>query len=242
MLQSLSIHNVVLIDKLSLNFEKGLSVFTGETGAGKSILLDALSLALGERADTGLIRHGQDALSVTAEFSIDEKHPAYRMLQDNELDAADTTLILRRTLSKDGKSKAFINDTPVSANLLRQIGDTLVEIHGQFASHSLLNPATHLGVLDKYGKLEKQVSDCHNAYTDWKDAEKNVQRALAILQKAKDDEEFLIHAVKELQAFNPKTGEEKELSETQGGRLLFFQYFIQNKKYEQKEFPENSCF
>ena len=207
MLQSLSIHNVVLIDKLSLNFDKGLSVFTGETGAGKSILLDALSLALGGRADTGLIRHGQDNLSVTAEFIIDEKHPAYRLLQENELDA-DTTLILRRTVSKDGKSKAFINDIPVSVNLLRQIGDTLVEIHGQFASHSLLNPATHLGVLDKYGKLDKQVSDCHNAYSDWKEAEKNVQRALSILQKAKDDEEFLIHAVKELQAFNPKVGEE----------------------------------
>lgn len=212
MLQSLSIHNVVLIDKLNLNFGKGLSVFTGETGAGKSILLDALSLALGGRADTGLIRHGQDSLSVIAEFSIDEKHPAYQLLKENELDA-DTTLILRRTISKDGKSKAFINDIPVSVNLMRQIGDTLVEIHGQFASHSLLNPATHLGVLDKYGKLEKSVADCHKAYTNWKEAEKNVQKALAILEKAKSDEEFLTHAVKELQAFNPKVGEETELSE-----------------------------
>ena len=212
MLQSLSIHNVVLIDKLNLNFGNGLSVFTGETGAGKSILLDALSLALGGRADAGLVRHGQDSLSVTAEFLVDESHPAYQLLQENELDA-DTTLILRRTLSKDGKSKAFINDTPVSVNLLRQIGDTLVEIHGQFASHGLLNPTTHLGVLDKYGKLEKNADDCRGAYTDWKEAERDVQKALAILQKAKDDEEFLTHAVKELQAFKPKVGEESELSE-----------------------------
>ncbi len=212
MLQSLSIHNVVLIDKLSLSFDKGLSVFTGETGAGKSILLDALSLALGGRADAGLVRHGQENLSVTAEFDITETHPAYRLLQENELDS-DTTLILRRTLTKDGKSKAFINDTPVSANLLRQFGDTLVEIHGQFASHNLLNPATHLGVLDKYGKLENQAADCRKAYADWREAERDVQKALDILQKAKAEEDFLSHAVKELQAFNPKIGEENELSE-----------------------------
>lgn len=212
MLQSLSIHNVVLIDKLNLSFDKGLNVFTGETGAGKSILLDALSLALGARADTGLIRHGQDTLSVTAEFSIDEKQPAFRLLAENDFEP-DTTLILRRTLNRDGKSKAYINDTPVSVNLLRQVADTLVEIHGQFASHSLLNPATHLGVLDKYGRLDKMADDCRSAYSAWKEAEKNVQKALAILEKAKSDEDFLTHAVKELKAFNPQIGEEESLSE-----------------------------
>ena len=212
MLQSLSVRDVVLIDKLNLNFGEGLCVFTGETGAGKSILLDALSLALGSRADTDLIRHGQDSLSVTAEFLVDEKHPAIQILKDNDFEA-DTTLILRRTLAKDGKSKSYINDVPVSANLMRQIGDTLVEIHGQFASHSLLNPATHLGVLDKYGKLEDKVATCQKAYYEWQQAIKNTQHAEQILQQAKEDEEFLTHAVKELQAFDPKVGEEEELSE-----------------------------
>jgi len=212
MLQSLSVRDVVLIDKLNLEFGKGLSVFTGETGAGKSILLDALSLALGSRADTDLIRHEQDGLSVVAEFSIPDTHPAIQMLKDNDLEP-DTTLILRRTVSKDGKSKCYINDTPVSVNLMHQIGDSLVEIHGQFASHSLLNPATHLGVLDKYGKLEDQATSCKNAYQQWQEAIKKVKKAQDILQKAKEDEEFLTHAVKELEAFNPAVGEEEELAE-----------------------------
>ena len=212
MLQSLAVRDVVLIDKLDLEFDKGLCVFTGETGAGKSILLDALSLALGARGDTDLIRHGQDGLSVTAEFSIDESHPAFSLLKENGLDA-DTTLILRRTLSKDGKSKSYINDTPVSVNLMHQVGDMLVEIHGQFASHSLLNPATHLGVLDKYGKLEDKAGACKNAYNEWQNAIKQTKRAQDILQKAKEDEEFLMHAVKELEAFNPAVGEEESLSE-----------------------------
>ena len=212
MLQSLSIHNVVLIDKLTLSFDKNLSVFTGETGAGKSILLDALSLTLGGRADASLVRHGQDSLSVTAEFSIEQSHPAYQLLQKNELDT-DTTLILRRTLSKEGKSKAFINDTPVSVGLLKQFGDTLVEIHGQFATHNLLNPATHLSVLDKYGKLEKEVEECQTLYLNWKNAQKAVEEALMILEKAKAEEDFLTHAVKELQTFKPIVGEESELSD-----------------------------
>ena len=186
MLQSLSIHNVVLIDKLALSFDKALSVFTGETGAGKSILLDALSLALGGRADTNLVRHGQDNLSVTAEFTITETHPAYKLLQENELDT-DTTLILRRTLTKDGKSKAFINDTPISVGLLKQFGDTLVEIHGQFATHCLLNPNTHLTVLDKYGKLQKDTEECKSFYEEWKNAQNAVNEALKILEKAKDE-------------------------------------------------------
>lgn len=211
MLQSLSIRDVVLIDKLNLQFKEGLCVFTGETGAGKSILLDALSLALGARADTDLIRHGQDSLSVVAEFSIPDSHPVLNILKENDLDL-DTTLILRRTVAKDGKSKCYINDTPISVNLMRQIGDLLVEIHGQFASHSLLNPATHLSVLDKYGKLEEKAQECQNAYYDWQNAIKQVARAEDILQKAKEDEEFLTHAVKELEAFNPAVGEEEELS------------------------------
>lgn len=211
MLVSLSIRNVVLIEKLDLSFDKGLCVFTGETGAGKSILLDALSLALGARAETELIRYGADQLSVTAEFTIDKKHPALQILSEQGLDT-DTTLILRRTLTKDGKSKAFVNDQPISVGLLKEIGNTLVEIHGQFASHSLLNPANHLPVLDNYGGLTELVETCRQLYEDWRNKKALVIQAAEILQKAKADEEYLTHAVKELEALAPQKGEEEKLS------------------------------
>ena len=211
MLNSLSIRNVVLIDKLDLSFGKGLSVFTGETGSGKSILLDALSLALGTRADTGLIRHGTTQLSVTAEFSIPKTHPAHLLLSDFGLED-NNTLILRRTLSKDGKSKAFVNDEPVGIGLLKQIGDTLVEIHGQFASHGLLNPATHLDVLDSYGHLEADRKKCMTHYQEYKELQEKVSQAIQVLEKAKADEEYLKSAITELQQMNPQKGEEEKLA------------------------------
>ena len=211
MLVSLSIRNVVLLEKLDLSFDKGLCVFTGETGAGKSILLDALSLALGARAETELIRYGADQLSVTAEFNVDKKHPSLQILSEQGLDT-DTTLILRRTLTKDGKSKAFVNDQPISVGLLKEIGNTLVEIHGQFASHSLLNPANHLPVLDNYGGLTELVETCRQLYEDWRNKKALVIQAAEILQKAKADEEYLTHAVKELEALAPQKGEEEKLS------------------------------
>lgn len=212
MLVSLSIRNVVLIEKLDLSFDKGLCVFTGETGAGKSILLDGLSLALGARADTGLIRYGADMLSVSAEFSLPSHHGILDFLQDSGLDA-DTTLILRRTLSVDGKSKAFINDQPVSISMLKEVGSRLVEIHGQFASHSLLNPATHLSVLDAYGMLKADADMCRQKYHAWQDLKKKVSDAMEILRQAKEEEEYLTHAVKELQAIDPKHDEEEVLTE-----------------------------
>ena len=212
MLVSLSIRNVVLIEKLDLSFDKGLCVFTGETGAGKSILLDGLSLALGARADTGLIRYGADMLSVSAEFSLPSHHGILDFLQDSGLDA-DTTLILRRTLSVDGKSKAFINDQPVSISMLKEVGSRLVEIHGQFASHSLLNPATHLSVLDAYGMLKADSDMCRQKYHAWQDLKKKVNDAMEILRQAKEEEEYLTHAVKELRAIDPKHDEEEVLTE-----------------------------
>lgn len=211
MLTGLSVRNVVLIEKLDLTFEKGLCVFTGETGAGKSILLDALSLALGARSDAGLIRYGADQLSVSAEFMLDETHPLFALMKDQGLDA-ENPLILRRIVMKDGKSKAFVNDQPISASLLRQIGDMLVEIHGQFASHGLLNPATHIHVLDAYGELQKEVDACGAAYRAWKDKQAAVREAERILAAAKAEEEYLRHAVKELEAFAPEVGEEEALS------------------------------
>ncbi|MCL2339276.1 MAG: DNA repair protein RecN [Proteobacteria bacterium] len=150
MLTHLSISNIVLIDRLELDFAPGLNVLTGETGAGKSILLDALALALGARSDAGLIRHGCDSASVAAEFSIDPEQSAINNLLNENGIEFDGALILRRNLSADGKSRAWINDVPVSVKTLGQIGDELVEIHGQFENHALLNPATHIGSLDEF--------------------------------------------------------------------------------------------
>ena len=151
MLQSLSIRNVVLIDKLDLDFKSGLSVLTGETGAGKSILLDSLGLVLGNRAETSLIRQGEDKLSVTAQFSLQKQTPALRALLDEYEIEADDELLIKRSLTRDGKGKIFINDQPAGAKLLKEIGKYLVEVHGQFDNQGLLNPANHLDVLDAYG-------------------------------------------------------------------------------------------
>ena len=148
MLQSLSIRNVVLIDKLDLDFKSGLSVLTGETGAGKSILLDSLGLVLGNRAETSLIRQGEDKLSVTAQFSLQKQTPALRALLDEYEIEADDELLIKRSLTRDGKGKIFINDQPAGAKLLKEIGKYLVEVHGQFDNQGLLNPANHLDVLD----------------------------------------------------------------------------------------------
>ena len=154
MLTGLNISNIVLIEKLNLEFGNGLNIMTGETGAGKSILLDALSLALGARSDTGLIRSGCDIASVSAEFDFVNDN-VKEILNENGIDY-DDGLILRRTLSTDGKSRAWVNDVPVSVKVLKQIGDEIVEIHGQFENHSLLDVATHITALDEYAKLRNQ--------------------------------------------------------------------------------------
>ncbi|MEX2008572.1 MAG: AAA family ATPase, partial [Dongiaceae bacterium] len=152
MLVSLSIRDVVLIDRLELTFRAGLSALTGETGAGKSILLDALGLAIGARADSALVRHGAAGATVTAEFAAPDDHPARALLADQAV-AADGNLLLRRQLGADGRSRAFVNDQPVSIGLLRQVGDRLVEIEGQFEQHGLLDAATHRTLLDASGGL-----------------------------------------------------------------------------------------
>ena len=153
MLASLSIRDVVLIDKLDLEFTAGLGVLTGETGAGKSILLDSLGLALGERGDSGLVRPSAEKLSVTAEFEIPSNHPAHCIFAEQNLSLNGNTIVLRRSLSQDGRSRAFINDQAVSVGLLRQVGALLVEVHGQFDAHGLMDIRTHLQVLDRYRKV-----------------------------------------------------------------------------------------
>ena len=170
MLQSLSIRNVVLIDKLDLDFQSGLSVLTGETGAGKSILLDSLGLVLGNRAETSLIRHGADKLSVTASFSAPQPVEALaELLAENDIDCEDE-LIIKRSLTTDGKGKIFVNDQPISVKLLREIGKNLVEVHGQFDNQGLLNPASHLGVLDAYGNYADLLAATKQTYGAYKEA------------------------------------------------------------------------
>ena len=215
MLTGLYISNIVLIEKLNLQFSNGLNIMTGETGAGKSILLDALSLALGARSDIGLIRSGCDSASVTAEFDfVNDK--VHEILSENGIDC-DGSLILRRTLSQDGKSRAWINDIPVSVKTLKQIGDEVVEIHGQFENHSLLDASTHLASLDEYAlvcdsEYGSVLQGTKNAYKDLHDAELKMKRLTELLEKSESERDFLEHNVSELRNLNPQIGEEEELA------------------------------
>lgn len=211
MLQSLSIRNVVLIDKLDLDFKSGLSVLTGETGAGKSILLDSLGLVLGNRAETSLIRQGEDKLSVTAQFSLQKQTPALRALLDEYEIEADDELLIKRSLTRDGKGKIFINDQPAGAKLLKEIGKYLVEVHGQFDNQGLLNPANHLDVLDAYGAYKPLVERTAAAFAAYKKACAARQEAEKNIARAKEDEENLRHWVDELEKMNPRPDEEDEL-------------------------------
>ena len=212
MLVSLSIRDVVLIERLDLGFAGGLSVFTGETGAGKSILLDSLSLTLGARADSGLVRHGAPQLTVIAEFDPPPFHPARVLLAAQDMNAQDGPLVLRRVVTADGRSRAYVNDQPVSVGLLRQVGDELVEIHGQFESHGLLDEATHLPVLDAFAGLDDRRGAVRAIWNAWRAAAAARAQAEADLKRARAEEEQLRHAHGELQALAPKPGEEAELA------------------------------
>ncbi len=215
MLVSLNISNIVLIEKLNLEFGNGLNIMTGETGAGKSILLDAMSLALGARSDIGLIRSGCDMAAVTAEFDFVNDN-VKQILDENGIDYNDG-LILRRTLSNDGKSRAWVNDVPVSIKTLKQIGDEIVEIHGQFENHSLLDAATHLASLDEYAKLNNTefanvLNETAKAYSDLHESQKRLKQLTDLLEKSESEREFLEHNVSELRKLNPQPGEEEELA------------------------------
>jgi DNA repair protein RecN (Recombination protein N) len=158
MLVRLSIRDIVLIDKLDLDFAKGLAVLTGETGAGKSILLDAFALALGARGDAGLVRQGAEQGQVTAVFDVAARHPARALLKEQGIEAEDD-LILRRIQSADGKTRAFVNDQPVSVQTLKSLGTALVEIHGQHDDRALTDAATHRTLLDAYAGLEQDAAE-----------------------------------------------------------------------------------
>ncbi len=211
MLVSLSIHDVVLIDRLEIAFGAGLCVLTGETGAGKSILLDALGLALGNRADAGLVRPGAPNASVAATFEVEASHPATAILMDRDLDPGEGQIVLRRTLGADGRSRAYINDQAVSVGLLRHLGDCLVEIQGQFEQRGLLDVATHRELLDAYGQTVTLAGRVGDLWIEWQAIVRERLAAQEELARAQQEETYLRDAVQELEALAPRPGEEKEL-------------------------------
>ena len=151
MLTHIKIQNFAIVNALELDIPDQLTVITGETGAGKSILLDSLGLALGARADSGLVRHGTDKCSVTATFTLPAGHPVYRLLAEQDIEVEDDELVVRRVVTSDGRSRAYVNDQSVSVGLLRDVGNYCVEIQGQFDQHGLLDPTTHRATLDAHG-------------------------------------------------------------------------------------------
>jgi DNA repair protein RecN (Recombination protein N) len=213
MLLHLAIRDVVLIDRLDLDFSGGLTVLTGETGAGKSILLDALGLALGARADSGLVRAGQANAQVTATFEVRKDHPAQALLRDNGIDTEDQ-IILRRTVTADGRSRVAINDQSASVGLLRQVGALLVEIQGQFDGHALMDATTHRGMLDDFGGHARMQSATRAAWREWSAARTARKLAEDQLERVKAQEEYLRHVVGELDKLDPQEGEESSLAAT----------------------------
>ncbi len=212
MLRQLAIQNVVLVERLELEFEPGLGVLTGETGAGKSILLDALGLALGARADTGLVRTGQEGAAVSAELQLPTGHPIHALLEEQGIEVDDgEPLIIRRTLKSDGGSRAFIGAASVPAGLLREVGALGVEVHGQHDDRGLLNPKGHRHLLDAFGKLDASL--VVGAWTEVTRIEAELGQARAESAAAERDREYLEHACAEIEQLAPEEGEETRLAE-----------------------------
>lgn len=213
MLVGISIRNLVLIDRLDLQIAGGLTVLTGETGAGKSILLDALGLATGARADSALVRKGCDQAAASAEFSVTQSHPAVKQLGEQGIETGEG-IILRRVVAADGRSRAFINDQAVSIGLLRTVGDLLLEVHGQNDDRGLLNVTGHRALLDSYAGLGDDLAQCRAAHRALQQSAATLQQAHDDLQKAQIEEDYLRHVLKELEALAPRPGEEEELAAT----------------------------
>ena len=211
MLTNLSIRDVVLIESLELEFGPGLGVLTGETGAGKSILLDALGLALGMRAESALVRSGQAQASVSVSFEVAPGHPALALLEENGLAwSSDEPLVIRRIVKADGGSRAFVNDQPVSAGLQRELGALLVEIHGQHDDRGLLNPRGHRALLDTYGRIDTDAAEA--AWQRLRTLEDALAAARAEADAAERDRDWLEHAARELDRLAPEAGEEESLA------------------------------
>lgn len=210
MLARLSIRDVVLIDQLDLALEPGFAALTGETGAGKSILLDALGLVLGARGDAKLVRGGSAQAVVTASFEIGEDHPVRALLRDRGLDS-EGPIIIRRAVGADGRGRAFVNDQPATVALLREAGDLLVEIQGQAEQHGLADTATHRPALDVFAGAGEALAAVRAAFAAWRAATEARDAFAAMARQAANDEEYLRHALGELEAIDPKPGEETQL-------------------------------
>ncbi|MCA1457866.1 DNA repair protein RecN [Bradyrhizobium sp. BRP22] len=211
MLARLSIRDIVLIERLDIEFSRGLAVLTGETGAGKSILLDAFALALGGRGDAGLVRHGAEQGQVTATFDVPKNHPAAKLLADNGLD--DTgEMILRRVQLADGRTRAFINDQAISVQTLKAVGAALVEIHGQHDERALVDASTHRRLLDAFAGLEKDVAALETLWEARRGANAALEQHRAGMERAAREADYLRHASQELKTLAPKEGEETELA------------------------------
>lgn len=218
MLARLSIRDIVLIERLDIEFSRGLAVLTGETGAGKSILLDAFALALGGRGDAGLVRHGAEQGQVTATFDIAKGHPASAILGANGLD--DTgEMILRRVQLADGRTRAFINDQSISVQTLKAVGAALVEIHGQHDERALVDAATHRRLLDAFAGLEKDVIALETLWDARRAAYTALETQRADMERAARDADYLRSAAEELKKLRPKDGEETQLAERRTGMM-----------------------
>ena len=214
MLQSLSIRNVVLIDALDASFDGGLCALTGETGAGKSILLGALGLAAGHRAERGLVRSGADEARAIAEFDLSDSHAVRSVLDEAEIEVEPgEPVILRRRMSVDGRSRAHVNDQPASVGLLRQLGDALVEVHGQHDGRGLMDPRTHRGYLDAYADHAGLLKAVKSAWGELSEARDRLDTLVAANNASEAEQDFLRHALEELDKLAPQRLEEAELAE-----------------------------
>src|SRR5450755_4395176 len=222
MLSRLSIRDIVLIDRLDIDFAAGLAVLTGETGAGKSILLDAFALALGARGDQALVRQGAEQGQVTAVFEVARGHPARALLLAHNLAndiPAEDELILRRVQFADGRTRAFINDQPVSVQVMKELGTALVEIHGQHDERALVDAATHRRLLDAFGALEADAAKVTGLWEARRAAAAAADAHRTEVERAKREGDWLRHAVEELGTLSPQAGEETALAERRTGMM-----------------------
>jgi DNA repair protein RecN (Recombination protein N) len=218
MLARLSIRDIVLIERLDIDFAAGLSVLTGETGAGKSILLDAFALALGARGDAALVRRGVEQGQVTAVFDVSRDHPAWTVLSNNDI-AVEEALLLRRVQFADGRTRAFVNDQPVSVQVLKALGAALVEIHGQHDDRALVDIAVHRTLLDAYQGLDREAAAVAGAWTVWREAAAAVTAHRARVEECARQADFLRHAVDELTRLAPQAGEEGRLADRRAAMI-----------------------
>ena len=216
MLTTLSIRDFVLIDQLNLELGMGLTTLTGETGAGKSILLDALGVCIGLRASPDMVRRGARQASITAVFDVPDRHPVFHELRELGLQIDDSELVLRRLIQADGRSRAFVNDEPTSAGTLRRLGETMVEIQGQFDLHGLLSPAHHRSVLDAFAGHGNLLSAVQRSHEALQAAEAELERAREDLAQAQREESYLRHATEELEELAPEVGEVARLEARRG--------------------------